>query len=375
MAITPTTAEVIPRRGFVADSIKAGNRVTPDDLAEYAGPGGLAGLVHHEDPVLREAVAGTWDTMPVAVRRELLADPDPRVRRAAAGYPHPPAPVDLHSALLADEATRGKVASYATLTAEAVEQCLAGEEELRAEVAVNSTLPAAARDRLAQGPSPFVRSRVLLRQDLNEQRRRELHAALRAEREHDFDEVAIALTLLDHDVPSWLPSRPLAERLAHLDSPIPCFRRAAALSADLPADVVRRLHTHEDVQVRRIVAHRPDTPGDVLERLVSEHGEHPKYRPRITEHPNFPPEAFTRLATSDNARLRVLAAEGPDLIAALAGDTEPLVRSAAARHPRIPVPMLDTLLTDESPDVAKAAAANPALPVDRMYALLDRAGL
>ncbi|MGC7094034.1 hypothetical protein ACPZ19_05175 [Amycolatopsis lurida] len=312
---------------------------------------GLAGLVHHEDPVLREAVAVTGDDMPVASRRKLLAD----------------------------EATLGKVASYATLTAEAVRTCLAGEEDLRAKVAVNPTLPAAARDRLAQDPSPYVRSRVLLRQDLAEERRRQLHAVLLAERENDFGDVDIALTLLDHDEPSWLPSRPLSERISHLESSIPCFRRCAARSADLPTDVVRRLHAHEDVQVRRIVAARADTPGDVLERLVSEHGEHPKFRPRITEHPNFPPEAFTRLATNDDARRRVLAAAGADLptevITALACDPDAFVRSAAARHRRIPVLVLDTLLTDGSPDVAKAAGANPALPVDRMRALLDRAGL
>ena len=106
------------RRRFVEHSIQVGNRVMPDALAEYAGPGGLAGLASHEDPVLRAAVAGTWDAMPVAVRRELLADPDPRVRKAASGYPHPPAPADLHALLLADEATREGVASYAALTAE-----------------------------------------------------------------------------------------------------------------------------------------------------------------------------------------------------------------------------------------------------------------
>lgn len=271
------------------------------------------------------------------------------------------------------------MASYAALTAEAVRECLAGDEELRAEVAVNPTLPAAARDRLAEDPSPYVRSRVLLRQDLTEDRRRRLHAALLAERENMFDDVATALSLLDMDEPSWLPSRPLAERVAHLDSPIPCFRRCAATSADLPADVVRRLHTHEDVQVRRIVAGRADTPGDVLERLVSEHGESPKYRPGETEHPNFPSEAFVRLATAEDSRRRSLAAQGPDLppdvITALARDTDAFVRAAAARHRRIPVPVLETLLTDDDPAVAKASGANPALPVDRMLALLDRAGL
>ncbi len=363
----------------VENSIRTGSRVMPDDLAEHAGPGGLVGLARHEDPVLRAAVAGTWDVMPVALRRELLADLDPGVRKAAAGYPHPPAPVDLHAVLLADEVTRGEVASYAVLTAEAVRECLAGDEELRGAVAVNPTLPVATRDRLAQDPSPYVRSRVLLRQDLPEDRRRRLHAALLTQREAVWGEVAFALTVLDEDEPTWLPSRPLAERVAHLDSPIPCFRRCAAGSDDLPADVVRRLHSHEDVRVRHIVAQRADTPGDVLERLVDEHGESLKHRWGHTKHPNFPPDAFPRLATAENPGRRVLAARGPDLptdvITALARDTEASVRAAAARHRRIPVPVLETLLTDDDPVVVEAAGANPVLPIDRMRALLDRAGL
>ncbi len=367
------------RSRFVDHSIGVGNRVRPDDLAAYAGPGGLVGLARHEDPVLRAAVAGTWEAMPVALRRELLADPDPRVRKAAAGYPHPSAPADLHAVLLADEATRAEVASYATLTEEAVRECLTGDEELRGAVAVNPTLPQPARDRLAQDPSPYVRSRVLLRQDLPEDHRRRLHAALLAEREDVFDEVTFALALLDEDEPSWLPSRPLAERLDHLDSPIPCFRRCAARSTDLPADVVRRLYTHDDVRVRHIVAGRADTPGDVLERLVHEHGEGLKHRWGHTEHSNFPPEAFVRLATAEDSSRRVLAAKGPDLpadvIAILARDTEAHVRAAAARHRRVPVRVLESLLIDDSPEVVEAAAANPVLPADRMHALLDQAGL
>ncbi|MEV5720515.1 hypothetical protein AB0L41_42140 [Amycolatopsis mediterranei] len=366
------------RSRFVEHQIRVGNRVMPDDLAAYAGPGGLAGLARHEDPVLRAAVAGTWAAMPVAVRRELLADPDPRVRKAAAGFPHPPAPADLHAVLLADETTRVEVASYAALTAEAVRECLAGDEELRGAVALNPALPPASRDRLEQDPSQYVRSRVLLRQDLPEDRRRRLHAALLTEPEDVDTEVPFAMALLHHERPSWLPSRPLAERVAHLDSPIPCFRRYAATSADLPADVVRRLHAHEDVQVRHIVALRADTPGEVLERLVAEHGEGFRHRGH-TEHPNFPPEAFVRLATAENPSRRALAAKGPDLpadvIAVLARDTEAVVRAAAARHSRIPVRVLETLLTDNDQKVIEAAGTNPALPVDRMRALLDRAGL
>ncbi|WP_410643998.1 hypothetical protein [Amycolatopsis sp. lyj-346] len=63
------------------------------------------------------------------------------------------------------------------------------------------------------------------------------------------------------------------------------------------------------------------------------------------------------------------------MIAVLTRDTEALVRAAAARHRRVPVRVLETLLTDDDQKVVEAAGANPALPVDRMRALLDRAGL
>ena len=367
------------RRRFTEHTIKVGNRVMPDDLADYAGPDGLAGLARHTDPVLRMAVAQTWDAMPVALRRDLLTDPDPRVRRAATGYPHSSAPEDLHARLLADEATREQAASYATLTPHAVQECLAGDDGVRAGLAVNPTLPAQARDQLAADPDPHVRALLVLRQDLPEDRRRQLYADLVAESDDPFDEAGIALMVTQQDRPSWVYALDLAERIAHLDSPIPCFRLCAAGSADLPAEVVRRLHAHEDVNVRRLVARRRDTPPEVLERLVTEHGEVWHIEPLLVEHPNFPPEAFIRLATAENPHRRAIAVQGPDLpadvAAALAADPVAFVRAAAARHRNIPVAALETLLADDDHTVVEAAGANPALPVELMRELLDRAGL
>lgn len=368
------------RRRFVEHTIAAGNRVTPDDLAVLAGPDGLTGLARDQDPLLRAAVAGNWVDMPVELRRELLADPDPRVRRAAVGYPHPSVPEDLLARLLADEATRAEVAAYAALTPEAICQCMAGDEELRAQLAVNPTLPPEARDRLADDPSPYVRSRVLLRQDLPDDRRGALFAHLvgAAEDEHD-SEAFVAVAMLDHERPRWVDALPVVDRVRHLDSPVPGIRRAVAAGRDLPSDVVERLHRHDDLGVRRIAARRPDAPGDVLERLVIEHGEDTKHRPGHTEHPNFPPAAFVALAASDDPARRVLAARGTDLpadvLTALARDDDKAVRTAAARHPRLPAAVLDDLLTDDVTAVVQAAGANPALPADTMRALLDLAGL
>ncbi|MCO1578888.1 hypothetical protein M8C13_24335 [Crossiella sp. SN42] len=366
------------RRTFVEDSIRHGVRVGVESLAWYAGAGGLLGLARHEDPVLRAAVARSWEGMPEGVRRELLVDSDPRVRQLAAGYPHPPVPEDLRSLLLADPATRREVAAYAVLTPEAVREGLAGDEDLRGSMAINPTLPAAARGRLEADPSPYVRAKVLLRQDLSEDRRRLGYAALAEAGTEEFDDVWIALTGLEFERPSWLADLPLADRVGYLDSPIPCFRRTAASSPDLPPEVLRRLDEHPDVEVRRIVARRPDCPGEVLERLVIEHGEHAKTRPLLIEHPNFPPSAFARLATATAPDRRALAAHGAELpgvtLAALARDPEAHVRAAAARNPRTPVAALVALLADE-PAAAQAAGANPGLPVADMCAVLDRAGL
>lgn len=368
------------RRRFVEHMISVGlDRALVDDLEQYAGAGGLAGLASHPDPWLREAVARTWEAMPVATRRALLTDPDPGVRQAAAGYPHPPAPEDMHAELLADQATRTKVASYAVLTPRMAQECALGDEALRAEVALNPSLPPELRDRLADDPSPLVRAQIILRQDTPEDLRHRPYQNLVVESKEDLNDAAIAVILMNGTEIGWLRALPLQQRLAYLGSPIPCFRRQVAASRDLPPDVVAQLDADEDIEIRRTVARRADVPAAVLERLVLDHGESPKFRPLLVEHPNFPPEAFIRLATNPHPDRRSLALHNADLptdiVATLAEDTAAFVRKAAAGHPRIPVACLQALLEDDDLEVVEAAGAAPALPRTVMVRLLNEAGL
>jgi hypothetical protein len=142
---------------------------------------------------------------------------------------------------------------------------------------------------------------------------------LAAESDGMVNEAATALILMDLNHLAWLRARPLDERLAHLDSPIPHFREQVAASGDLPADVAARLDADDDLRIRRTVARRADVPGDVLERLVREHGVSVKGRPMLVEHPNYPKDAFARLATSPDPARRALALQGDlpaDLVAA-----------------------------------------------------------
>ncbi|MFI6097729.1 hypothetical protein ACIA8G_19390 [Lentzea sp. NPDC051213] len=369
------------RLEYIQHSIDMNIEVSASDLATYAGEKDLSTLATHADPKVRAALGSAWDyPMPEDVRRALLADPDPGVRRSVAGHPHGEAPEDLHQRLLTDEATRASVASYATLSREIAEQLLATDnEELRAEVAKNPVLPTDLRDRLAEDPSAYVRAHVILRQDLPEDRRRELHRALCSAATDPWNEESFALTVLNAtDVP-WVSQLPLAERLTYLDSPIYCFRAEVAASPDLPPEVVAALHNDKNVGIRRLVAHRPDTPGEVLERLVAQHGEHLKHRPLIVEHPNFPPEAFIRFASHSDPRRRSIAPAGPELpleiLTRLATDPDSHVRAGVAGHLKTPPEILRALVEDRDPDVCATAGANPGLPPQLMLDLLDKAGL
>ncbi|ANN21833.1 hypothetical protein SD37_17030 [Amycolatopsis orientalis] len=261
----------------------------------------------------------------------------------------------------------------------AEELVAADNEELRAEVAKNPSLPTDLRDRLAEDPSAFVRAHVILRQDLSEDRRRELHRDLCSAAEGPWSAESFALTVLNASAVPWVSLLPLAERLSYLDSPIHCFRAEVAASPDLPPEVVAALHDDKDVGIRRLVAHRPDTPGDVLERLVAQHGEHPKHRPLIVDHPNFPPEAFIRFATHSDPRRRSIALKGPDLpleiLAELATDPDDQVRADVAGHLKTPPEILRALIEDRDLSVCAAAGANPRLPRQVMLDLLGKAGL
>ncbi|MFI6151043.1 hypothetical protein [Streptomyces sp. NPDC051109] len=59
------------------------------------------------------------------------------------------------------------------------------------------------------------------------------------------------------------------------------LRREVAASRDLPDHAGRQLDEDPDVSVRRAAAHRPDTPPQVLLRLIRAHGDIPHIRPML----------------------------------------------------------------------------------------------
>lgn len=239
------------------------------------------------------------------------------------------------------------------------------------------------RDRLLRDPEPAVRVVALMRQDVPDDERRRVLAELEAIPEDSADGWLVGLVLStaehDADVLGWVDTLPLPERLRHVDSPVPAIRRAAIGSGGLPPEMSARLDADADPGVRRAAARRPDTPPDVLERLVAEHGDPHHSRPMLVEHPNFPPDGHVRLAAHPDAGRRRLALYGEELpgevVAALARDTAPAVRAAAAAHPRLTEADAVRLLADEDPEVVEAAGASVVLPITVMTRLLDEAGL
>jgi len=353
-------------------------------LTDSAGPEAWRQLVGDPDPKVRLAVAKAWfDAPPDDIRRILLTDPDPSVRAAACQRPPPP-PSDLHASLIGHPATRASVAEYISLTEElAAELAADNDEEVRLAVARNPHLPGSVRDRLAASNDPIVWAGLILNQTTPESLRARLNADLDElhEQREQSEEVEIArlmaLVIRDEDV-QWLAELPLHARMKYLDSPYAGFRRTLARHGnDLPAEAIAKLQRDPDLMVRETMARRPDAPAELLERIVREHGDNPKYRPKLVDHPNFPKTAFATFANSPEPRLRALACRDPQLpalvVARLSGDTDAFVRRSTTGHPNLPIEDLMRLLDDEDLDIVEAAAASAALPLNLMHQLVNRA--
>lgn len=338
-------------------------------------------LARDPDIEVRKTLAARWQRAPEAVRRALLTDSEPAVRAAALSPWHPPPPADLHELLLGEPLTCSGVIPHVALNEELADRLAAvTDENVRQALAGHPDLPAAVRDRLAHDPDIAVRLRLVLNPGTPDDLRARLYDRLNAEAgqaERFFVGHFFGNAWLDKRSLGWLREAPLAERLTYLDSPHDFFRRAVASSSGLPEQAIERLLIDPDIETRRIVARANPVPGEVLERLVVDHGETWHIRPLLVERPDFPRDALARFASSDLARLRLLALRNEGLagevVTSLAGDSDPHVRRAAAEHPNLPARCLPTLLNDDDPDVAECAGAAPALPIHWMHTLIDRA--
>ena len=329
------------------------------------------------NPRLRAAVARAWHDRPMAVQAALLADPDPQVRTAATVRPQPGVPPEWTARCLADPAVRANVARYVPLTADQFAELMRTEDEkIRRAVAGNPHLSADMVARLLDVDDPNVRVAVAQSRHVDADTRNRLYALVEAEREAGSIAAQVALDW-SFTEPSWLREAPLDERLTYLNCGRPEFRRVLASCRDLPEEAWRRLDDDPDLGVRRTAARRPDTPPEVLERLVRTHGDAFHVRPPLVEHPNFPRHTLHTFATEPDPHVRYVALRDPELPAAvlrqLAAAPEPFLRRGVARHPRATDALLTQLLSDPTPDVADDAAANSVLRRTRMYGILGEA--
>ncbi|MEU4096329.1 hypothetical protein [Streptomyces sp. NPDC026673] len=349
-----------------------------DSLEEAYGEPRTA-LATAPDPKVRAAVARTWWKRPAEVQAALLADPDPGVRAAATLHTTPGVPPRWRDRCLADPATRANVAHYVPLTWEQfVALMRTGDEELRQAVAQNPHLTADMVARLLDVDDPIVRVAVARSRHVDGETRDRLYALVEAESAKGDVEARVALSW-PAAAPDWLREAPLGERLTYLDCRHVAFRVVLASCRDLPEEAWRRLDDDPDLTVRRMAARRPDTPPDVLERLVRADGDEFRARPPLVEHPNFPRHTLRTFVDEPNARVRYVALRDPDLpvpaLQRLAAAEETFLRRGVARHPTITDGLLERLLSDPEPEVAHAAAANPALRPARMRRILSDAGL
>lgn len=337
-----------------------------------------AELAASSDPKLRAMVAESWRDQPTVVQVALLNDPDPGVRGAATRAEHPGVPPEHYERCLADPAVQANVALRLPLTPEQFDQLLTtGDKTVLHVVAGNPHLTADMVARLQNSAAPSVRIEVAHSRHVTPETRDRLLALVEAEDAAGSIDANVALQWSSYE-PRWLRDAPLAERLTYLDCPHAVFRRVLAASRDLPDQAWQRLDHDPDVSVRRAAARRPDTPPQVLLRLLRDHGEVFHIRPLLVDHPNVPRRALRRFMDEPDPRVRVLALEDPDLpvseLRRLAACEESFLRVGVARHPNVTAELLERLPADPEPKVADDAAANPVLPRARMDRILAEAG-
>ncbi|HEY9860440.1 MAG TPA: HEAT repeat domain-containing protein [Candidatus Obscuribacterales bacterium] len=136
-------------------------------------------------------------------------------------------------------------------------------------------------------------------------------------------------------------------------------------------------------QIRKRVARNPRTPLAVLEMLASREfvkgketggSANPLFPPTTIEevleallyNPSLTPQILARLALDPSPKIRSLLVRHPnatpELWAQLAQDEDASVRGAIASHPNCPPPILETLALDDEEDIRQKVAANPNTP-------------
>ncbi|MFE2850074.1 hypothetical protein ACFXJO_02945 [Streptomyces lavendulae] len=134
----------------------------------------LALLASDPESSVRSSVIQRCRDAPEEVRRTLLTDPDPDIRRSSVRTFAPPP--DLLPKLLADPATRAAAVAHVLPTPE-----LAGDpdSDVREAVAAHPDLPPGLRDLLAEDQDFFVRNAIAARKDTPPALREQVVATLK----------------------------------------------------------------------------------------------------------------------------------------------------------------------------------------------------
>ncbi|MFE6552723.1 hypothetical protein ACFVHS_30600 [Streptomyces sp. NPDC057746] len=343
------------------------NRHLPDDVR--------AAMLDDEDPRTAAIAAAEWPSAPTDRIGELLS----RVTGAFGRQMlllrlDGPLPTEAAHAMLTDlDFTAGdeysmgllrQIAEVVDLDTGLVDRFMASPD-LRAAVAANPTLSAEYVADLAHDPDNRVRAAVVARRGLD--------PALRESIPVDYDDRSSAIV-------GWLLTEDLSgqEQLAFARSRHQIFRKTLAMRPELPEEIAEILADDESFAVRLFVCERQsNAPGRLLAQIVEEWAGYSRWD--MLAHKNFPADAATRLACSEERHDRAVAAAHPglsaDTLETLLADDDDTVRRRAATNPAVPADRLIELLGSADSTIAAGAAANRMLPVVTMRQMVDRAGL
>ncbi|MEU3908881.1 hypothetical protein AB0F20_34625 [Streptomyces goshikiensis] len=174
-------------------------------MNEHLPPELLAALAEDPEPSVRSNVVQYWRQAPEPVRRALLTDSDPNVRRSAASAYLPPA--DLVPVLLADPDTRAIAVRHADPSPELARDPDSG---VRGAVAAHPNLPAELRAVLAADPDVFVRNTIAARPDTPSPLRERLVATLATDA--PLTEWSLSFQRNPHTCPPPTPAPPRLTR-------------------------------------------------------------------------------------------------------------------------------------------------------------------
>ncbi|WP_330315696.1 PE-PGRS family protein [Streptomyces platensis] len=324
----------------------------------------LTALAADPDPAVRAtACPRAWPHLGTPARRNLLDDPDSKVRTEALLPHHQDHPMH-RSVFHSDDVIQDRAAKTCRLARDLAEDLARhGTAAQRRALAGNPHVDPDLVALLAQDPDEHVRSVVAERPDLTENQRAGIHI--------DFDPGV-------HHYPlSWVTAlhddTDAMRRLAASSHPL--VRRSVARAKHLPPDVVERLARDEDRVVQLFLAEScDDAPADLLLAVWQWWTGSLSTPDRPRGHPNFPRHGLLRYAADPNPRMRQLALDDPEstpeLVERFSRDTDAEVRLRAATDPRLSAASAVRMLDDPHEHIRHAAARHPHLPARVLVQLL-----